>query len=520
MGIYLTLDILPHAIDPAAWSDLYEETRAFLAACPQGIVRLRRKAVGKAERIYFSRNLEREDDEAGPDDGHFWTVGGALEDLSSAETFDLYRNLDHYRRSWDGSLTAPGPNDDILTGMGTRTVFSAKTQGGGCHIPLLGAAMMIETAFPLAAVVSGDIDAETAREAQALVTAVCGRATALPVRVDAVRLLHRLSADRDAAQAMDDFDDLFLGPMDQGLRVLADAFGEAALASWYGDLMNKNEAWPTRLGGQRMITHWLNAGLSVDRLIELACVDDAGPHADPVELAEALAAAWVTAPPDAMAKVRDALPPADRPADSVDGQFASAFLDLAGASGRRCRVHVAEDALLSAFHLRFPERIDAIRAALNRRTQDTADVLASFSALLASTGPDEAKAPRPILAQAGITGLDELRPDEAEVVAALAEAMRAHLPAFRSALAKEWREFWPNRFQELASALASTHGVFLSEDAWDRLDAERDQGVLEAVIVLLFIRNDTLAFHELRRAVLESAVLCRRLADLIAQPGG
>lgn len=525
MGIYITLEILPEAIEPAAWASVYDETLTFLKSCPQGILGLRSRKVGTVRRFLYSRDLEHAVDRP---EGRHWIVSGDAESKTFAETFHLYRDIGHYRSTGfskpevdvhEGDILAPGPDGSEVR---SRTVFSDKTQGEGYHIPMLATAMLIEAAFPQAALAGGDIDARQARQAQALVEKVLGRTIPLPVRVDGPRLLDRLRVGRTDEQAMDVFRGRFLGTADEADGQLLAAFGVPAFARWFGRTLKadqRGEHGAATLGTIWRFTTWFNLGLPPDRLVEVVCVDEAGPRFDPVETAKAIAATWVAVPMDESASARAALGADGGTAESVDDQFAEAFLDMAGAAGRRNRVHIPQDTLLAAFSTRFPDQGEAIRTALESKTTKARSDLGDIAAALAKLGLDvSAKPSRSIETLVTVRSLDELEEQELEVLTTLGKGLKSHRPSFQ----KEMQPLldsvsWQN-VQAFASALAEQRGIVLTEDTWNRLDDKQNRGELEVALMLMSMRQDAKLFWDLRHVILENPVLCQYVAKVMTEP--
>lgn len=121
MGISLILEILPEKINKADWESMYEETLMLIDQYPLAMLE-NEKAYG-TNRFVLDATTELGDDDK------YWEICGDLETKERAETFTLYRDLDHYMK-WRKNSTVD--EDIILTHLnngGKARVFSQKTQG-------------------------------------------------------------------------------------------------------------------------------------------------------------------------------------------------------------------------------------------------------------------------------------------------------------------------------------------------------------------------------------------------------
>src|SRR5690606_36449245 len=94
MGVYVRLTIVPGAIDPTAWAEVYDATLTLLARHPDRLVSLRRLTPGArgGSRLVYSRALEHDAEDPAR---RRWKVEGD-ESGRTGETFTLYRDLARY----------------------------------------------------------------------------------------------------------------------------------------------------------------------------------------------------------------------------------------------------------------------------------------------------------------------------------------------------------------------------------------------------------------------------------------
>ena len=213
MGIYIHLSIMPHRISADEWHETYMETLALLQGYPGGMMGLHYESIGAAKRVVKSRRLEHHIED--PKKRH-WHVIGDLKSKETAESFMFDYDLDDYRSRVGRPPSGKGENDDIILSIiedkdDYCEVFSDKTQGFPYHIPVLAVAMAVETRFPKYAHVSGDIDDDQARAAQAFARSVLKREIALPLSVDVPRLFKKLCEHYQEDEALEHFADIYRG---------------------------------------------------------------------------------------------------------------------------------------------------------------------------------------------------------------------------------------------------------------------------------------------------------------------
>ena len=217
MGIYVSLDIFPDRIDADAWRTYYEDTLRFLRAFPEGtVVDSRQETVGRFKRWVYNRDIERD---ANDPTQRRWRIVGTLEGLKTAEDFDLWADLQAYRRQNREDSTGANILDTATQShaKGARRVFDAKTQGEPYHFALLAIATLAEWRFPGSALAGGVIDSGQAEQARALLRDLLGEAGPLPLLTDPARLYPTILASGQGVAAVDRFMDLYRGEQGEGL---------------------------------------------------------------------------------------------------------------------------------------------------------------------------------------------------------------------------------------------------------------------------------------------------------------
>jgi hypothetical protein len=481
MGTEIVVDVVPQRIDPSAWAEAYDETLSLLAKHPARLVGCElRMAAGVPVHVY-TRSIECVT-AAGEERARRWCVAGAMGSFGAGDPQSMYRDLAMYL----GPCPSPGPEDLLLHaaedagstrfGPGPRWVREgafgapALAQGGGivrvlggrapgpaCQLPLLAAAMVIEGRFPRHAMVHGDIDRELAETARRWASSVLGRPVALPVRVDAWRLVERLSArpssgtpDRvpqpfEGEALVRAVDRLYLAEASKKDGALFGIFGRAEAEPWWLTRLRAHPH-PDTPGAKRLLAAYLDATHDPARMCGLACLDARGPRYAPDDLAEVLGALE------------------ERPDDTA---VAEAFATVFGAGAPR---------LVSMFST----CAERERSGIDR-----------------SAGIDGGSTEDEIEALAGLSSAADLSPTQRDHIHALAFLARER-PAIPEPPATLRRN--------IASSLARG-GPVLTEDAWAWIEREEDTDVLGllAAIGALDRRDPDLA--RVRRALFESRAL-------------
>lgn len=401
MGVHVILDIDPHGIDPAAWAIAYEETVKLLT-------RWRPRLLGWGDRSLHGANSVGTSslsgsparvpvytrsivfDEASPTEA-CWRVVGDRESLQTAECQSIHRDFSRYSSRGDRGaevvsdivVAAAAPERDH-TGGPVR-VFGDKTQGYPYHLAMLAAAMIIEDHFPRSAMVWGDIDREQSEEANRLAAPILGRDLALPVRVDAPRLIERLRAHYRDEECAGAFHRVFLSRSSSAHEAMLRAFpGEVGERPWRRSLAGHRS--PTSLGAIRLLIDWLNAGRDLGEACQYACLSPEGPRHAPEELVDALASTWLTIPMSSRASLEALQRPRGAP-HSVNSLIGGMFLDMR-ASGRHLRIEMEPREVEATFSRVFGDRAPALCARLRDRSPRSATGDTAYWPLAAAVLPE------------------------------------------------------------------------------------------------------------------------------------
>ena len=256
MGIDVNLYILPERLDPHTWHTIYDESVALLKGWPLDILGLRREQVEGVNRLVYSSNIERKQQEIKK---RHWKVEGDQQSLLFAETFELYYDLDRYLpRSPHVSREEVSllQNLEMMHAAGT-SVFDSKTQGYPYHEAMLAVAMLVEDAFPNAAIVTGNITLSQVRKSHKLIMEILGKNVQHPLCVDGERLFPAITHETDGVAGLRRFLIAFSNS-EEAIRIMQQHVSPLLLRQCYAQCI-KEWSEPGTLGFQKNCMNWLNA---------------------------------------------------------------------------------------------------------------------------------------------------------------------------------------------------------------------------------------------------------------------
>ena len=216
-------------------------------------------------------------------------MAGDRATLGTGERQRLYRDLGRYVAR-DPAADEAVPDDILLSppSLAVR-IFGDGDQSEPCQLALLGAAMVLETAFPRSALVSGSFDRAQAEAARRWAKSVLDVSLALPVRVDAFRLAERLGAHATGEALVSAVDQLYLAEDGAREAAILGIFGRTEAEPWFAAKLRACEG-PEGPDARHLVTAYLSARHDLARLTALACADPRGPRWPPEALAAALSA--------------------------------------------------------------------------------------------------------------------------------------------------------------------------------------------------------------------------------------
>lgn len=494
MGVFIRLAVVSERIGPEEWARAYDDTLQLLQKHPSQLMSIARQQRFGVEVITYVRALEHEDDDSRQ---RFWHVVGDFRSKRHAESFQMYR-----APAW-AKPRSPEPaarsmalsRDDILLrelheGMKMARVFDSKTQGEPFHSPLLAAAMIVESRFPQAAMVYGDICREDAEVARDLVAEILDQEVALPVRVDGPALWARLSALAAGGvlgmPINEAFDELFLGGIGDKLETML----TVASGHERGErlLEQLREEASSSQPPNHVILAWLDATGDLETLCRLACHDERGPRHAPEDMIRALAGSW-----HAIAAEDDGHLTIERERPSPIGAYLL---------GQRLRARMPAEAIQTTLARVFPDDSARLLALLDTRIAESRNSIRRLNERL---GGSERPVPGvwhknlPDLAVLG--SAEELSDaDRSNIRHLLAGVHTAAQPRPLPADAAACRYL-------IATQLAE-ETLVLTEDAWEWIAEEDELEVLQLLVLLSLMSYPPEPFFSVRWALFENRVLC------------
>lgn len=517
MGTYIHLALAPDRITPEAWADFYDQTLSLLACHPAGLVSRRVEKSATGTRELYSRRLEFT---PGPPEQRHWLVCGDATSRGVAEWFSLYRALSVYERQLSlrspRSEPVPPAHTDILARLAagqegaTARVFQERTAGLPYQLPMLAIAILAENRFPYAAYASGNILLTQAEAAVAWLQSVLDQRVELPLCLQPMRLWERLRAFQPLTEAVCSFQLLFQGRWREKLSALLPGLpAEEATPVLRLALSSLPSA---RLpGAQLLFIEYLNAGGSLELLLQTACLDEAGPRFAPEAVLSSLAGCWLTQDPSLLAQ----LEPPRIPPEQANGLWAmilAALIEL-GPVGRQLKRFMKLHEITPILQRLFPDRADR----LARRLRDA--TLAQRSALVEVYATEQELLEKRFLAARDVDPQrllhiqrleeipDSLAPRVHQFMVQVLERQTQMLPVCPVPLPPELLEVASRR--RVMRMLESHYA--LTEDAWAELEKDTAPELLRFLVALTLCDHYEPSYAEMRTILLENAALRRAL---------
>ncbi|MFP4067926.1 MAG: hypothetical protein ACLFS5_10570 [Spirochaetaceae bacterium] len=542
MGVHILLFVNGDRIGSDIWERVYAESLVLLRAFPAPLMRLAVENIDEERRYTFTSEIVRD---RGTREER-WIVDGDMKSRTPAEPFELYRFHDRQFPTDDFFATA-GPNsEDVLWAKPTDEphdihangcmVWNSKTQGRPYHYAMLAVGMLVESRCPGCAYVTGDIDLSQAEEVRQWVNPLLEEPLALPICVDPDRLYNRLSEIYEKEEhVVSRATGLFLGSDTELHRALTRHAGRATADAWFKQRLADFDSL-SHVGASELLTSFLEATGDVARLVEVmqeiasapARVTDEGAGFSLDGLLHELCSRFITIPPEE----RDVLETYGLVAAAAtagalktsDEVIYDAFLKIARTPSP-VPVYVAADELLELFARADPEQRGQFAETIRTEERNCREALKDFAdarrAVSTSSQEHGASGTANNRTSGGTSdGTDPIREEvarqtvhhEAEEDSAreLGEMIRGKLMSAPVVTTPETRS-------ELLAELyrvTRIHGIVLTETAWNRIDALRDETLLRHLLALAAIKYDEIHFCEGRLHVLESARLWPVLAGV------
>lgn len=226
-----------------------------------------------------------------------------------------------------------------------------------------------------------------------------------------------------------------------------------------------------------------------------------GPKFAPEAFADALASTWVSIPEDVRSPV-EAFRKSPEDAPTIPYFMGSFLLDME-AMGRLTRVYIPTERVVEILKESFGDKGPAAAAKFVEETT-------RMDAQLREHGPGvrefvegvEHRADDQTELLATLDSIDHLGKNQRSWVHAVAFVVNKSLEQLRTKEADSYADVSGLKFA--ICRILSQHGPVLTEDAWDKLQAEQDPDVIRWLASLLILALDEIHVWEVKRALLEN----------------
>lgn len=494
MGTYIHLYFDPRGIDADSWASAYDEALAMLEAWPTRLLGWGSRVLYGCRMPMYTRSIR---DAEGPSAS--FSVMGDRASLQCAECQTVSRAV--------GGRAVKTPPDILHLAAKEREerrflccAFGNKTQGLPYHLAVLAAGMVFEERFSRHVFVSGDIDRDDAETARRMAAPLVGRELALPVVVDAARLIERLRTKLDGRVLDEALEHLFRGHDSEVLEAQVRARRGDACDQWWCAALARAGTEDGRCDDALLVA-WLNAGRSVADAARLACVDPQGPRFAPAAFVDALADTWLVVPLEARARATQ------RVEGASDRAHAMSLWMLDNAvGGRHLRVHAPLEDVTSALRevLGDPACVAALREKTEAALQKTREMSAGVARFTRGIARDRhAEFER----LATLRAPDAMSEDTRVAVECLAWNVRRALQTLRGEAGAGASLDDVESLRQRIVAQLYGHTPTLTEDAWDVLLGLEDPAELAWVLALARLAAQEIHLFAVRRALLENPTL-------------
>ncbi|WP_339183939.1 hypothetical protein [Oceanobacillus sp. FSL W7-1293] len=338
MGVYIYMDMLPNEIDRAKWESVYEESLELIRAYPFLGHIIDRDTYG----VPWVYGVRGDEIELGKDQKG-WHVFGEYKTMHGAESFILYRDIEHYRkrnplREGCPDILADWMNWYVFYDQEERqipidsvSVFDSKTQGTPYHNYILAIACLFESRFPEQVIVRGDISIGQMNKAIEWANTILQKPIQLTERADNEKLIKRISRIvGDEYGALTAFMALNMQGGDFALgELIRKQYSDETIKAYFTEKFKQYDV--STIGFRSSLSSFCNMGFSVEKACEICVLDREGCQYDAQEFAETvLSLEWN----DGKIRIDDDLIAYNRPEgeepETVYSQFGKTFFQMAG----------------------------------------------------------------------------------------------------------------------------------------------------------------------------------------------
>ncbi len=365
MGTYIGLSLQPSKITQQEWEMVYEESLILLRAYPFADIQEKRY-FGTTIPVYVKSEEKTETSQ-------HWSTCGDLSSKRYAESFKLYRNIINYKKGlkeWNGLDIILEDDSDFIV-----EIFDSKTQGLDYHLYILAIAMLIESRFPMYALVGGNIDYKQCVRAKEWADKHLSAPIDIPARVDYAAILFRSSHNEDDHDKIKALEKWLITDHEKFFEIIYDNFSEKTFQSWFLAEL-KGYSSPCQLGSIKLLICYLNKVKDIPTLINLSCIHDAGPKYSPEEMIKAVARTWVSIPREKFTFL-GVFDKVEGHPTIVERQFGTVMMDLMF-SGREIETYISQNEVLSSFSFFYPELVELPEVIFEKEKSEIESKLEKF----------------------------------------------------------------------------------------------------------------------------------------------
>lgn len=522
MDIPIGLSILPEKIDPPAWQKVYAESLKLLLQYPFASLKTIKKE--EFELIVYSSQAEHYADD--PSKRH-WSVCGDLKTKRMGESFRLYYDPGYYLGPTHHSEDGPAPEDIVMTLLdhragGARNVFFSKTGGKPYHNYVLALAMLFETRLAPYVLTSGLITLGQAQKAKEWADHILAEPLEIPVLLSLEKLQRRLEKTWHGLELIKAMSQIWIGDRQVFFDYCLVTFGRDLLEKWFtGELKKFEDA--NAMGTIKKMVLWLNGIGDLEKLAVLSCKREDGPLFPPQDFCKAIAATWLTIPSGEYAFLKhfDLKPGQSETAETllVD------FIMKANFTGEKMGFYLPLSETIETLSRVFPGEADTITDLLKRKHDYLVKLIGAqkkeMEPLLhlietnAVQVVDYWNENEPFLYYDENTPLDETQDVLIQNIAALIQVVQdKHGPAelVEVTKVKGWKWIIYNAVE--------LEKLIFTEDAWEWIDAEKDEQLLKMLFVSIVIYKFSgmaANFSSFVRSLFENREFALKVKGLIDQ---
>ncbi len=528
MGVFVKLDVMFDNISPEKWSDIYDRTVEILKKFPEEVMSIKKETTKYGERVVFCREFEKDIDD---EKERRWRVIGDMKTKERAEDFILYRNIEKYKKEKNNkfedniNIVTEYANYDVFDGRDCRSysVFDSKTQGCQYHNAMLAVAIYIENCLYPYAMAYGDLTEDNVAEVMQWLGGIVNEEIKKPVRFDMEELFKKLNEKYKTKDAIYALDRIFMGGRSYFYQYIDNKFDKEIVKEHiYEQIKGYNS--PTQFGVIDIINDWLSGTGKIKELLEIFCIDEKGPKFNPVECAKGLASAWINVEDEI--KELYSMPKSKGAPVSIGNVFSNIFMDMGGLKGRKTGYYIKDDDLFKIFEEMFPDFAAEMKVLMLERKKKEEEKYKSLMTKIDENLKQEAEKnnEEEEKKEEKIVGIEEAmiyfnkKEDASETFLNFFRSYAKVLKPFRTEAIKVYPEdFTSNPEDYIKNIIKYTNyvKVYFTEDAWGWIDVEKNICILEILLMLSLVKNDSKSFWDFRKAIFENRNLCAVLSEMV-----